>query len=137
MRGLVVLFLLPGMAAAEVVELSFPVSAAEVFPQGARLMAETTVTLPAGDHELVVLLPPSYLSDGFRPDVGGAALRYTIVGENTEYDAQIFDTPAQAAARADLGDARAGLMDAERELAALTVQIDALEAAADVLRSVR
>ncbi|MEO0678111.1 MAG: DUF4139 domain-containing protein [Pseudomonadota bacterium] len=137
MRGLVVLFLLPGMAAAEVVELSFPVSAAEVFPQGARLTAETTVTLPAGDHELVVLLPPSYLSDGFRPDVGGAALRYTIVGENTEYDAQIFDTPAQAAARADLGDARAGLMDAERELAALTVQIDALEAAADVLRSVR
>ncbi|MEL6914518.1 MAG: DUF4139 domain-containing protein [Pseudomonadota bacterium] len=127
---------MPGLAAAEVVELPLPVVAAEVFPQGARVVAEASVELPAGAHQIVTLVPPPYLRDGFRPRVRGAVLRATRVEQNTDYAPEAFDAPAQAAAREAVREAETDLRVAEAALATRTAQIEALEAAAALVRAV-
>ncbi|MEL6550938.1 MAG: DUF4139 domain-containing protein [Pseudomonadota bacterium] len=127
---------LPGVARADVVELPFPVVAAEVFPEGARVTARAAVALPAGDHEIVLLVPPAYLRDGFRAEVEGAVLTGTRVEQNTAFAPDVFDAPAQAAAREAVRVAEASLGAAEVALAAQIARIEALGAAEGLLRSI-
>ncbi|MEM1375485.1 MAG: mucoidy inhibitor MuiA family protein [Pseudomonadota bacterium] len=136
MRGLMVAACLscPVFAGAETFDLRLPVVAAEVFPNGALVVAEATLELPAGAHELHILMPPSIIGSD-APDVTGAVLKGTGVGRNTLYAPETFDLDAQGEARARLARAvdRHGI--AERALRLAERKLSGIDASAEFLRT--
>jgi len=132
------LALLPSVAWSEDVQTTLRVVAAEVFQKGARVILESEVSLPEGRHQIELLLPPEIAGDGrFNPTVVGATVRSAQIAENTRYDPSVFDTAAQAAARASLSEAEEAARAAERAFDIALGQIAGLDAAGEFLRSVR
>ncbi|MEM6896534.1 MAG: DUF4139 domain-containing protein, partial [Pseudomonadota bacterium] len=131
------LFLVPSTAFAEEFALSLSVTSAEVFPDSARVTAEARGDLPAGAHEIVVLVPPDMLAgSAFTPEVAGATLTGTQISRNGRFDPSDFDMAIQAEARRALEEAERSLDAAQRALRTAEEQIAALAAADDFLARV-
>ena len=128
---------MPVAAWAEDVQLPISVVAAEVFPQGARVVTQASAELPAGAHRIDLLVPQALVArGGFQPVVSGASLVSTEIGANTVFDPSLFDSTAQAAARARMEAAEETRDAAELAVDVILSRISALEASGDFLRSV-
>ncbi|MEM6275826.1 MAG: DUF4139 domain-containing protein [Pseudomonadota bacterium] len=137
MRGLVLAAVVscPLAVGAETFSLTLPVVAAEVYPAGAQVVAEGTLDLPAGEHELHILMPASVIGSD-APDVEGAVLKGTGIGPNTLYAPEVFDQDVQSAARARAAAAEAQFGDAERALRTAERKLAGIDASAAFLREV-
>lgn len=126
----------PSIVSADVFQLTLPVVAAEVFPQGAFVTAKASIDVIPGRHRIDVLLPQSRAVADVRPRVSGATVVDTQVGQNTLYDPRVFDNEAQSAARAALEKAEADERRARGELEAWERRSAALDASEEFLRSI-
>ncbi len=125
----------PGLAWAEEIQLPLPVTAVELFPQGAALTLAAETELSAGRHTLQTILPQGLLELGQLTVTGGTLLA-TELGENTGFDPELFYPPAVRAADAAV-DKASDAVDAKiNELRALDAQLQALEAQAALVRSI-
>lgn len=134
MRAIVLasVFWAPAVGAAEF-QVPLPVVAAEVYPQGARVVAEAIVEVPAGAHELLMLLPREVLG-GPGPRVGGAVVTGVEIAENVRFAPKVFDLPSQAAARKAVEAVQDQVDAANAALELAVARIDALAASDAFLR---
>lgn len=127
--------LLCGTAArADDITLRADLARATVFASGAMIERQTTVDLPAGTHRLLIAMPDQNMADAIQvwaPEgVTAGAPRAGAAMPVTEGE---FDTPAQAAARAALQDARDAVQAAQDALAEADATLRAIETQAAYL----
>ncbi|SFK11316.1 mucoidy inhibitor MuiA family protein [Celeribacter neptunius] len=122
-------------AFAERFEAQSLVTAATLYPSGAMITREASVTLPAGAHEIAFAdIPMVYGAEALRATlqtrVEGAALGPLSYAVEKPSDAQLYRSEAELAAKARLDALEAELRDRESSVAA--IRLEAL-AAGDTL----
>ena len=115
-------------ALAEDILIRADISAATVFASGAEVTRSTTVTIPAGEHRVLIAMPDALQADlvqvvgpdGLTLGLPQILTGYTI-GEGT------LDDPVQAAARAAVDSARDAVETAQDDLTLADTAMRALE----------
>lgn len=120
--------LVPGLAAADQIDLHSKVETVTLFPQGAKVTRMVPFEAPAGAHELRLLdLPRGTPMHSLRVSVSGAAMGAIATRENFVPPAPDRESDAIKAARAELERLEDALLDKQDEARALRAAQEAAD----------
>lgn len=139
MRRLVLLACLAAPAHADTLAATGHIAQVTVYDQGAQITRDVTFTAQPGRHQLVIADLPAQIDAGLIRLSGSPGVSIGAWSLRTDRLPLPDDvpTPALAAARAAVDQAKATLHQAEAEIAAITARADAAEAQAAFLLATR